>query len=140
LRLDFDSGHFEMELGDEVLSWRMFSEPAEDIDVDLGEQMVIFLHPDSGEELGRFGFDDLEDAEEEYWVGSFASQQFHALALSEDAQTWAIQDVGTELGEESRVTQLEMTDGRLVVAVVNSTDFYLPDADPGFEVWTAPLP
>ena len=76
----------------------------------------------------------------EYLVGSFDTEQFHALVFSEDAETWAIQDVGDEFGEDSRVTQLEMTDSRLVAAVVNSTDFYSRRPTAGFEVWTARLP
>lgn len=140
LSLDFVSGHFEMEVGDEELSWRMFSEPDNGIDIDLLTQEVIFKHPDSEEELGRFGFDELERAEEEYWVGTFANQEFNALVFSVDAESWSIQDLGSEFGEESRVAQLEMFDGRLVAAVVDSRRIYSPGSDPGFEVWTAPLP
>lgn len=140
LSLDFDSGHFEMEVGDDVLSWRMYGEIDNGIETDLSEQVVIFLHPDSGDELGRFGFDDLEAAEQEYWVGAFSSQEFHAMVFSEDARSWSIQDVDDEFGDDSRVAQLEMVDGRLVAAVVNTASMWSSQPNPGFEVWTAPLP
>lgn len=139
--MDFSSGRFETEVDDETLTWTVYGQPVEDaIEVDLVDSAVTFLHPETGEPLLTLTFEEVERAEQEYWMGGSSDARFSAIALSADGTEWTIQGVEEELGREARVADIELADRRLVALTVTGIDYYSPYPTPGFEVWTAPVP
>jgi hypothetical protein len=142
LHLDFQEGVFELEIGDETLSWRLFQnlELEEGLGIDLETETIVFHDPDSGEELAAFGFDELDRAEARYWTWSFGEDRFQALVFSPDGKRWSIQDAAESFGAGTLTLNVGIIDDRLVAVVVDVDDLYSNDGHAGFEIWSSPIP
>jgi hypothetical protein len=121
---------------DTPLIWRQYSDW---LVADLSGPSLTLMDPDTGDALATFGLDELREIEETYWsVGPGTDPHRHvAFAFSPDAERWTIQDITADLGESARISNLEVTED-LVIAVVVTYDGLR--GEPGFEIWTAPIP
>ncbi|HEU4894425.1 MAG TPA: hypothetical protein VFT85_01205, partial [Acidimicrobiia bacterium] len=63
-----------------------------------------------------------------------------ALVFTPDGETWVIQDLADSIGPEAAVTSFMVGTDQLLAVVLPQGDWYYPTVDPGFEIWTAPLP
>jgi hypothetical protein len=142
LTMDFNTGRFEIDTGNETVTWMMYGEPGAGArpEVDLIESTVSFPHPETGEPLITLTFAALERAEQEFWIGSSSNQRFPVIAFSPDGGNWTIQGIEEEFGVEARITDIEMAGDRLIAVVVRGVDYYSPNPRPGYEVWTAIIP
>lgn len=143
LTMDFDRGEFEVDTGDDTHAWGMFrgSLVPEGMNVDLVAGTVGFSDPGTGKPLIEVTFEDLEGAEQEYWLGKFDERSFTAFAYSPDGETWSVQDAHDIFGEDPGVSHVAMTPDRMVAVVERLAGTLRPDGPmPTSEVWTAPIP
>lgn len=136
--LTIEVSGYTLDAGGYRQSWNMTGTKPEEIKVDATSELIAFYHPENGEFLASFGFDDLFDAQYAYFPVSLSDEQ-HALIFSDDAENWSIQDVGAQI-ETSFIHLLEVTDTHVVAAVVGGDGRFSPVVPPGFEIWAAPIP
>lgn len=87
-------------------------------DVDFAAEAVSFLHPESGESIGRFTFDALHRAE----MTAFGPDPGErALLLTGSGEEWSIIDLAEEIGPETRVLMMECFGDQLVMVTTTSS-------------------
>lgn len=139
LTLDFESGAARLDVGDTELTWMIYSgEALTNIRADFEERSITFLSADAGVPLASFTFDEMSNAENEYWSTRGGETVYRAFAYSLHGDDWAIQDVSSFLGDTGWIGDLAVTEDRVVALVSSIT--YGPGSNPGFEIWTAPIP
>lgn len=139
LSLDDALGQIQLELAGEVHAWRIYSDQGQDgIEVDLETHEVRFHDRETGELLASFTIDELMEAERSFGSSSDAGQAYQAFVFSPDASSWTIQDVEEDFGDGIRVMSLAVTDDAVVALVGSWNNLY--GTEPGFEIWTAPVP
>lgn len=138
LTIDYSTGSYQVEAGEMSRMWSMSSSTKPDgVNVDLVNSAMTF-HAETGEELASFTFEELTEAESEYWSASALEDQHEGFVFTPDGENWTIQDTRKAL--DGSIGLLEVTDSRIVAAVVPSDWPYSPMASPGFEIWSAPIP
>lgn len=143
LTLEFDSGHFALDDGEDIYTWNMYGAGLlqEGISIDLASGSIEFSHPETGEPLMVVAMDELQQAEQAYWLGRFDEEHFQALAFSTDGDVWSVQDSEDPFGPDRHITSVVVTTDRVVTVVQNmGSDLRSPTPDVGAEVWTAPIP
>ena len=141
LALDMNSGAIMIESGDVVHSWTMWSSTEQDgIEVDLESQTVTFHDTTSGDPLTSFTFEELNNAEMEYWNAQSGGDTEHRVfAFTPDGENWTIQDMELAVGLDRPVQQLAVIGDR-VVALVQNSGFIGQPSEAGFEIWAAEIP
>lgn len=136
--LTIDPLGYTLDAGGYTQTWPMDGAKPEEIKVDATSELIAFYHPENGQFLASFGFDDLFDA---LFASSPVSQgeEHRALIFSDDAESWSIQDIAKQI-ETSIVHLLEVTDSHVVAAAVSGDGRFSPVVPPGFEIWAAPIP
>lgn len=139
--LDPNNGRLTVEAGGVSHAWHVYGAgPPDDILVDAAEETIELLDPEAGISFGRVTFDEIQRAENEFFEHNFnRGYEHHALVFSPDTETWVIQDLTDSIGPEATITNLMVGSDRLMAVVLPEGDYY-PAVDPGFEIWTAPLP
>jgi len=123
------------------IPWPGRSEPTEGLEPDLATSTLRFLEPDTGEILAEFSFEELYRTETRARTVSFSDiVAHHALAFTRDGENWDLRDIGSLVGDDSRVRHLEVGQ-RHLIAILEKPSLG-PDGtrSTGFEIWTAPLP
>lgn len=141
LTLDLEQGLIGMDDGETIRSWYVYGNATnpEDLVVDLIGRTVTFLDS-TGQQLVTFGFDELEQAEQEYFVSTYPPNvTFDALAYTQDGNSWAIQDLDEAFGPGTRVLGLAATPFALV-AVVQPSEVYFTSGEGEIQIWYAHLP
>ena len=140
LRINSSSGNIELFSDGETFIWGMWSDqPQDGIEVDLEAGQIHFRHPETGERLASFGIDELGEAERGFGqLPETSDEHFQALVFSSDGESWTIQDTETDFGESMRVLSLTVTNETVVALVLSWRNVY--ESEPGFEIWTAPIP
>jgi hypothetical protein len=143
LTLDLDQQSIELDDGESIRSWHLYgwsdNTDSEGLVVDLVGQTVTFLDS-AGQNLVTFGFDELMRAERDYYSSAYgADPAFEALAYTQNAHTWAIQDLDEAFGEDTQVIDLIATPFTLMAAVQPSEVFF-GSGQGELQIWSAPLP
>ncbi|HEX9865618.1 MAG TPA: hypothetical protein VGC03_11675, partial [Acidimicrobiia bacterium] len=131
---DLNNAVIRLDEADTSLTWRQSSPWVEG---DLFAGTITLLDPETGEAMATFELDELTELELGYWSSNREPQHHVAFVFSPDGSNWTIQDTRSDFGEPAWISDLEITENR-VIAVVAGGDGY-PEA-PGFEIWTAPIP
>ena len=139
--LDPMSGRLEVEAGDRSHTWHIYGNTQDpDFLLDLSEETIELLDPEAGISFGTVTFDELAAAEEDFYRSQFRGDEHRALVFTPDVEQWTIQDLADSVGLEAAITNLMVGSDHLVAVVLPEGDWYYPVVDPGFEIWTAPLP
>jgi hypothetical protein len=138
LNVNPQNGMLELVVGRDVYTWQTYGRPQDGLVVDMATEQVHFEDPESGERLATFTIDELSRAEQSFWPETMGGESFQAFVFSSDAVNWVIQDVEDDFGEGIRVFKTSISDDT-VTAIVNSWS-NVSGAEPGFEIWTAPIP
>lgn len=140
LTLVLDQSRAELDDGETKRFYRLYDVTVQNLAVDLAGQTVAFLD-EAGEELARFGFDELQRAESEYYSSSIPyDTTVTALAYTRDGGRWAIQDLDQAFGDGSQIVALAATPFQLVAAVAPGRDFGPGTGPDHVQIWVAPLP
>jgi len=141
VRLDPMDGRLVVESDGLSHSWRVYGNTeTEDLLVDLAAETIELLDPEAGISFGQVTFAVLDQAEDEYYRTQYRGDEHRALVFTSDGENWTIQDLADSIGPEAVITNLMVGSDRLVAVVLPEGDWYYPMVDPGFEIWTAPLP
>jgi hypothetical protein len=143
LTLDLDQQLIEFDDGESIRSWHLYGwsddTDSEGLVVDFVGQTVTFLDS-AGQDLVTFGFDELMRAERDYYLSAYGHDPtFEALAYTQDAHTWAIQDLDEAFGEDTQVLDLIATPFTLM-AVVQPSEVFFGPGQGELQIWSAPLP
>jgi hypothetical protein len=143
LTIDLDRGAIEFDDGESIRSWHLYGSSdntdPEGLVVDLVGRTVTFLDS-AGQELVTFGFDELMRAQSDYILSTYGRDfTFEALAYTQDARSWAIQDLDEAFGEGTQVIDLIATPFTLMAAVQPADVFY-GSGQGELQIWSAPLP
>lgn len=144
LTLNFVRGLIRLEVADSTRTWvwdrgDAISEP-EGIVADLGDRVVTLADPDTGTSLATFTFEELTRTKNRYSTERFEPLGHQAIVFSKDGESWSIQDVATEVGNDSRIHMIDMIGNRLVTVARHGREPFTPYPVPGFDVWTVELP
>lgn len=141
LTLDFWSGVYRLDTPGNTQTWgASYQAPPEGIEIDLESATVEFTDPETGSPLASFDFDQIADAEQEYWSGQYMSETNHrAFVFTADGVDWVIDDIDPWLGD-GYIAHLEVTEKRIIALVEDSDGRFSPEPSPGFEIWSATVP
>jgi len=140
LTLVLSQSRAELDDGETRRFYRLYDVTTEDLAVDLAGRIVSFLD-ERGEELARFGFDELQRAENEYYSSSIPyDSSVTALAYTRDGGLWAIQDLDQVFGHGSQIVSLAATPSYLVTAVAPTRPSGPGSGPDHVQIWVAPLP
>ena len=131
---DLNNAVIRLDEADTSLTW---SQSSPWIEGDLFARTITLLDPETGEAMATFELDELTELEQRYWSPIREPQHHVAFVFSPDGSNWTIQDTSSVFGETAWISDLEVTESR-VIAVVANGDGY-PEAS-GFEIWTAAIP
>jgi len=139
LDIDFVTNTLVLEVAGRTQSWRLYDDDLDEhVSLDLSKDLVHFHHTETGESLATFRGAQLRQAEFEYWRRRDAANRLQAFVFSPDGQRWTIQDLATDLGDDASVRSLVVTADVVAAAVEPHDDSSL--AEPGVEIWAAPIP
>jgi hypothetical protein len=140
--LDPNAGRLTIVAGGVSHTWHVYGAgPPDDILVDVAEETIELLDSEAGISFGRVTFDEIQRAENEFFASNFNRGHEHrALVFTPDTETWVIQDLADSIGPQATVTNLMVGSDRLMAVVLPEGEWYYPAIDPGFEIWTAPVP
>ncbi|MFP3881141.1 MAG: hypothetical protein ACLFWH_02350 [Actinomycetota bacterium] len=143
LTLNFVRGVIRLEAEDSAQTWvwdrgDAISEP-EGIVADLRDRVVTLTDPDTGDSLATFTFEELTRAKNQYNTERFEPVGHQALVFSADGESWSIQDIATEIGDDSRIHLIEIIGDRMVTVARHGREPFTPYPVPGFDVWTVRL-
>lgn len=140
LTIDVYAGEYRLEKGEQVYRWPAMAGTPDGIDIDLDSASIQFLDPESGRQLASFQIEDIIEAQEAHIAAEDPrSPGYAAFAFTSDGTDWTIQS-HDDIGSESSVTQLAVTDSHVVATAVALDAFYNPSSPTSFEVWTAATP
>jgi hypothetical protein len=141
ITLDANNGRLTVEAGGETHTWHAYGAASRnDLLVDLEEETIELLDPDAGISFGRVTFDEIQRAEDEFYRSPPQVEEHRALVFTPDTEDWVIQDLADSVGSEAAITNLMVGTDHLFAIVLPQGGWYYPAIDPGFEIWTAPLP
>jgi hypothetical protein len=139
--LDPSNGRLAVEAEELSQTWQIYGTTQGDgLLLDTEAETIELLDTESGISFGRVTFDEVQQAEEDFYRAQYGGDQHRALVFTPDTETWVIQDLADSIGPEAAITNLLVGSDRLVAVVLPEGDWYYPAVDPGFEIWTAPLP
>lgn len=117
------------------------SEPDDSIDVDIEEKRLTLRHPETGKAWTSFSFAELRRAHLDYRRHvRRSSGLLNVLAFTRNGADWVIQDMVPEIGNQTTIWLLEVTENRMVAVVRNTLDALIHGGAPGLEIWSAPIP
>jgi hypothetical protein len=133
------TGNLTIESDDDVHSFAAWTGTQSDhIAVDLQGRTVTFHDRESGEAIVSLTFDELNDLERGAPIPRLAD---HAVfSFSPDGETWTVQGLDSEMGENGRVLAMDLTEERVVALVVRPEDWKGAIPAEGFEIWSAEVP
>lgn len=137
LTYDPTMGRVTVSDGDLTVSLTLWTGDATDVvQVDFSNAEVAFVHPESGDVVGRFSFDALHRAEATAFGPDTGE---HALLLTAEGSEWSIIDLAEEIGSEARILMMEYLGDQLVMVTTNSIP-WRPQEPVRFSVRVANLP
>lgn len=137
LILDFSTATYSLKTPEGSFSWSMTNqEPPHEIHVDLTSERFTFTHPETGEALAMFGFDEIIEAERAYWPITIGPDRHRVFAFTKTAAEWTIQ----EIDHGAFVTHIGITETYVIATAIGTGGRFDPTASPGFEIWSAAIP
>lgn len=129
--LTLTGSRIELSDGELDLAWpRHREQVAENVEIDFRERVMTFLHPDRGDPLVAFTFDELDQAVAEWEAGGYQfGPQHRALLFSPDGEEWSLSDLSPVLGDDGWMSEMLVTDSHLIAVLAR------PPYEGGFEVW-----
>jgi hypothetical protein len=139
LTIDYNTGSYQVESGDITRTWSMNSSQVPDgVIVDIASERVTFHAVDTDDVLASFTFDQLTQAEAEFWSHQGLDDQYEGLVFSPNGEEWTIQDPSRFT--DGSIRFLEVNESHVVAAVIPEGGRFSPQMSPGFEIWSAPIP
>jgi hypothetical protein len=141
LSLDHRTGRLTLDSAQGAQSWSVWTEQSQDgIELDLEKRVVAFLDSNTGEPTVSFSFDELNEMESALYPSSSGGVYHRGFSFSADGANWTMQNMATEIGEDGRVLELEVTDDHVVALVSRDPDWTRPYGVESFEIWSAVIP
>jgi hypothetical protein len=138
LTIDYNTGSYQVESGDITRTWSMNSSQVPDgVIVDIASERVTFHAVDTDDVLASFTFDQLTQAEAEFWSHQGLDDQYEGLVFSPNGEEWTIQDPSRFT--DGSIRFLEVNESHVVAAVIPEGGRFSPQMSPGFEIWSAPI-
>lgn len=139
LTIGYSTSSYSLQKGGATYRWSMSSSaPPDGVTVDPTTETVTFHDTESGEDLAAFSFDELIEAEQSMWTSSQLEDHHQALIFYGD-DGWTVKDAASSMGDTT-IHFLEVTDSHVIAAVGSLGGRFSPQASPGFEIWSAPIP
>ena len=143
LTLEEERGVFVLSDADgEVLTAAIWDRTAEQFTrFDLVKRTITFAHPETGEDLVTFGFEEVEEEESRRFEDWLRETQ-HSVMTSRDGYTWRLGDIRAEQAGQV-VFDVDMSDDRVFVTLGRPHTAWRPTGSgPSayrLEVWQADL-
>ncbi|MGB7860317.1 MAG: hypothetical protein WBM90_07455 [Acidimicrobiia bacterium] len=144
LTFDPQRGTLDLRLGDEeIASLTTWGDIVpENVIPDLESETLVFLHPETSDQLATFSFAELAELENRaFRVAEDRQNRFQTFLFTEDGDKWLVQDLNDVLGNDGWPVSLLVSRGQVTILSVDDVSlFYRAANTPDLDIWVGELP